>query len=163
MLNPATLKENVDWMRIGNSEVVKYRDGLSMDGQMIEFAKLAGMMTRASMLDVNSGAFQLGMKQFEEKAMSATAFAWQTGPEGKTNEIAAGRAYMRLALKAQELGLAIHPWSQSLQEYPEMSELYREIHDLIGAGGRIQMLVRVGYAAPAVAAPRRGLDALLTT
>jgi hypothetical protein len=161
MLTPYTLKESVDLMRMGNSEVVKYRDGLSMDGQMIEFAKLAGMMTPASMMDTKSETFQLGMKQYEEKAASAKAFAWLTGPEGKANELAAGRAYMRLALKAQELGLAIHPWSQSLQEYSEMAGLYREVHDLIGAGQRIQMLVRVGYAAPVVAAPRRGLDALM--
>jgi hypothetical protein len=161
MLTPYTLKESVDLMRFGNSEVVKYRDGLSMDGQMIEFAKLAGMMTPALMMDTTSETFQLGMKQFEEKAMSAKAFAWLTGPEGKANELAAGRAYMRLALKAQELGLAIHPWSQSLQEYPEMADLYREVHTLIGAGQRIQMLVRVGYAAPVVAAPRRSLDALM--
>jgi hypothetical protein len=161
MLTPATLRENVDWMRIGNSEVVTHRNGLSMDGQMIEFAKLAGMMTPASMLDTNSQAFEIGMKQFEEKAMSAKAFAWQTGPEGRANELSAGRAYMRFALKAQELELAIHPWSQSLQEYPEMAELYREVHDLIGAGQRIQMLVRVGYAASVVASPRRGLDAML--
>jgi hypothetical protein len=161
MLTPATLKESVDWMRIGNSEVVKHRDGLSIDGQMIEFAKLAGMVTHASMMDTTSEAFQLGMKQFEEKAVSARAFAWQTGPEGKANELAAGRAYVRMALKAEEVGLAIHPWSQSLQEYPEMAELYREVHDLIGAGQRIQMLVRVGHAAPVVAAPRRSVDALV--
>jgi nitroreductase len=163
MLTPATCKENADWMRIGNSAVVQHRDGLSMDGQMMEFAKLAGMMTHASMADTTSEAFKIGMKQFEEKATSARAFAWLTAPEGKTSELAAGRAYMRLALKAQELGLAIHPWSQSLQEYPEMADLYREVHDLIGAGQRIQMLVRVGYAAPVVAAPRRGLDALMTS
>jgi hypothetical protein len=161
MTTPATVKENADWMRIGNTAVVQHRDGLSMDGQMMEFAKLAGIMNHASMLDPASEASKIGMKQFEEKAMSARAFAWLTAPEGKTSELAAGRAYMRLALKAQELGLAIHPWSQSLQEYPEMADIYREVHDLVGEGERIQMLVRVGYAAPVVAAPRRGLDALM--
>jgi hypothetical protein len=161
MLTPHVLKETVDLMRIGNSESVKYRDGLIMDGQMIEFAKLAGMMSHASMMDPTSQAFKLGMDQFQEKAMSARAFAWLLGGEGRGGELSAGRAYARLNLKATELGLAIHPWSQSLQEYPEIRSLYDEVHGLIGEGQRIQMLVRVGHADPVVAAPRRGIEALM--
>ena len=57
------------------------------------------------------------------------------------------------------MGLAIHPWSQTLQEFPEMRSLYDEVHALIGAGKRVQMLVRVGYADPVIPAPRRGLAA----
>ncbi|MDP3740563.1 MAG: hypothetical protein Q8R02_24465 [Hyphomonadaceae bacterium] len=168
MLTPYTLQESVDLMRIGNSETVKYRDGLSMDGQMMEFGKLAGMITHASMADTHSETFKIGMKQFEEMAASARAFAWITGGEGRAGELAAGRAYARLNLKATELGLAIHPWSQSLQEYPEMRALYDEVHSLIGGGqiggnGRVQMLVRTGYADPVVPAPRRGVDALFAS
>ncbi len=161
MLNHRTLKESVDLMRIGNSESVKHRDGLTLDGQMIEFAKIAGVMSHESMLDPMSDAFKLGMDQFREKAASARAFAWITGGEGRRGQIDAGRAYARLALKAAELKLAIHPWSQSLQEYPEMRGLYEEVHGLIGGGQRIQMLVRVGHADPVVAAPRRGVEALM--
>ena len=129
---------------------------------MIEFGKLAGMISRASMADPKSDAFKIGMDQFQEKAMSAHAFAWLTGGETRAEELAAGRAYARLALKAAELKLAIHPWSQSLQEYSEMASLYQEVHALIGGTKRIQMLVRVGHADPVVAAPRRGLDDLVS-
>jgi hypothetical protein len=138
-----------------------HRDGLMLEGQMIEFGKLAGMISRASMADTKSEAFRIGMDQFEEKAMSARAFAWLTGGETRADELSAGRAYARLALKAAELNLAIHPWSQSLQEYPEMAALYDEVHGLIGGAGRIQMLVRVGHADPVPATPRRGLDGLV--
>ena len=62
-----------------------------------------------------------------------------------------------------ELGLAIHPWSQSLQEYAEMKPLYDEVHGLIGEGRRVEMLVRVGYAEPVEPAPRRGLEDLVRT
>lgn len=161
MLTHQTLKESVDLMRIGNGEIEKHRDGISLDGQMMEFAKLTGMVDREAMLDPKSTAFKMGLDQYRSAAATARAFAWLTGPEGRAAEIAAGRAYARFALKVAELDLAIHPWSQSLQEFPEMRSLYNEVHELIGSGQRIQMLVRVGYAAPVMAAPRRGLEALI--
>lgn len=157
-----TMKESVDVMRIGRAEVEKDRDGLAMDGQFMEFAKLAGMMKRQDLLDPKSQTFKVGMDQYREKAQSARAFAWLLNDPGtRAAEIGAGRAYARFALKAAELGLAVHPWSQSLQEYPEMKSLYDEVHGLIGEGRRIQMLVRVGHAAPVPHAPRRGLDAIM--
>ena len=161
MLTQRTLKESVDLMRIGNAEIEKYRDGISLDGQMMEFAKATGMVTREALLDTRSSAFQMGMDQYREMAGSARAFAWLNGSEGRMAEVAAGRAYVRFALKVAELGLAIHPWSQSLQEFPEMRPLYDEVHGLIGSGQRIHMLVRLGYAAPDVVAPRRGLGVLI--
>jgi hypothetical protein len=68
---------------------------------------------------------------------------------------------VRLNLMATQLGLGIHPWSQALQEYPEMQDLYRETHDQIGDSQRIQMLFRIGYARPIIPTPRRGLEAHL--
>ncbi len=42
----------------------------------------------------------------------------------------------------------MHPWSQALQEYEEMADLYAEAKTLLGAGAgeTVQMLARVGYA-----------------
>lgn len=161
-----TMKESTDLMRIGRDEVNQWRDGLVLEGQMIEFARLTGMVTREALLDAKSDAFKMGMDQYREKAASARAFAWLItadlgGELARLMQLDAGRAYARLTLKATQLGLAVHPWSQTLQEYPEMQLLYREVHDLIGEGGRLQMFVRVGYADAVIAAPRRGLDALL--
>jgi hypothetical protein len=160
------MKESTDLMRIGRDEVNQWRDGLVLEGQMIEFARLTGMVTREALLDAKSDAFKMGMDQYREKAASARAFAWLItadlgGELARLMQLDAGRAYARLTLKATQLGLAVHPWSQTLQEYPEMQLLYSEVHDLIGEGGRLQMFVRVGYADAVIAAPRRGLDALL--
>ncbi len=160
-----TMKESTDLMRIGRDEVNQWRDGLLLEGQVMEFAKATGMVTREALLDTRSDAFKMGMDQYREKADSARAFAWLItadlgGELARSIQLDAGRAYARLNLKAAELGLAIHPWSQTLQEYPEMQPLYGEVHDLIGDGGRLQMFVRVGYADAVIAAPRRGVDAL---
>ena len=102
----------------------------------------------------------MGLDMYRSKAASARAFVWLVNDhDGRASELNAGRAYARLALKTAELGLAIHPWSQTLQEFSEMRSLYEEVHRLIGEGKRVQMLARAGYADPVIPAPRRGLDA----
>lgn len=159
---PATWMESVDLMRFGPSEVARHRDGLSMEGPMLGALSAAGIVTRKTLADPGSQAFQQGLDMYRPLAQSARAFAWITNDgQSREGEIAAGRAYMRLALEAEALGLAIHPWSQALQEYKEMAALYEEVHELIGNGQRLQMLVRVGYAKPVFPAPRRGLEPLL--
>jgi len=151
----ATWMESVNLVRIGPREVAANADGLAFDAPMLSALGMAGLVTRAQLADMTSTAFTSGMSMFEKCAASARAFAWITN-DGTTraSQIAAGRAYARMALKATELGLAIHPWSQALQEYPEMASLYRQVHDRIGGGQRLQMLVRVGYAPSVEPAPR---------
>jgi len=50
-----------------------------------------------------------------------------------------------------------------LQEYPEMADLQRRFLDVAGAarGATVQMLFRLGYAAPPPPTPRRPLDAIV--
>ena len=123
-----------------------------------------GILTRETLADPGSQAFQQGLDMFRPLAASARAFVWIANDgQSREGELAAGRAYMRLALQAEALGLALHPWSQALQEYPEMADLFDEVHALIGEGRRLQMLVRVGYAARVGPSPRRGLAAHLMT
>ncbi|MFN7054360.1 Acg family FMN-binding oxidoreductase [Hyphomonas sp.] len=161
VLTPATWKESLDVMRIGAGEVARHRDGLSLEGPMLGALSAAGILTRETLADPSSQAFRQGLDMYRPLAASARAFAWIANDgASREGEIAAGRAYMRLALTAEALGLAIHPWSQALQEYAEMEALYEEVHALIGGGQRLQMLVRAGYASPVVPAPRRGLSAL---
>ena len=159
-LTHRTMKESVDLMRIGKAEVAQWRDGIVFEGPMMEFARMTGMLSREAMLDPQSDVFRQGLDMYRPKAASARAFAWLVNYHAsRASELEAGRAYARLALKAAELGLAIHPWSQTLQEFPEMRTLYDEVHALIGEGKRVQMLVRAGYADPVIPAPRRGLEA----
>lgn len=159
-LTAYTMQESIDLMRIGPQEVARHGDGLTLEGPVIGLGKLFGAVSRKALEDPTSTAFKQGLDMFRARAASARAFAWLTN-HGATREgeLAAGRAYMRLTLEAAALGLAVHPWSQALQEYPEIADLYTEVHDLIGGGDRLQMLVRVGYAKPVGPAPRRGLAA----
>jgi len=159
-LTSRTMKESIDLMRIGKAEVEQWRDGLVLEGPMMELARMTGMISHEALLDPKSEAFRMGLDMYRPKAASARAFVWLVNDHvGRASELNAGRAYARLALKAAELELAIHPWSQTLQEFPEMRSLYEEVHTLIGEGKRVQMLVRAGYADPVIPSPRRGLDA----
>ncbi len=161
-LTAYTMQESIDLMRIGPQEVARHGDGLTLEGPVIGLGKLFGAVSREALEDPTSSAFKQGMDMFRARAASARAFAWLTNDgAAREGQLAAGRAYMRLTLEATAQGLAVHPWSQALQEYPEIADLYAEVHDLIGGGQTLQMLVRAGYAKPVIHAPRRGLSAHL--
>jgi len=162
IMTPAANQESVDLMRIGATEVTANPDGIPLEGAMIEVGRRLGMVTREALADPTSRAFQQGLDLYKKMAMSARAFGWiSSSNKSRTDQLNAGRAYVRVNLQATALNLAIHPWSQALQEYPEMRELYDEAHRLIGRGERVQMLYRIGYAKAIKPAPRRGLQAHL--
>jgi len=159
---PAANQESVDLMRIGAAEVTANPDGIELEGPIFEAGRLLGVMTRQTMADPKSTAFQQGLELYRAMAMSGRAFGWITNDnQSRIDQINAGRAYVRLNLTATSLGLGIHPWSQALQEYAEMNDLYREVHELLAGGRRIQMLYRIGYGPQITPTPRRGLEAHL--
>ena len=158
----ATHMESVNVMRIGRREVAANPDGITLEGPMITAAKLAGAVTRSTLADPSSSAFRQGLDMYREKAASAPAFVWITNDGGtREGQLNAGAAWLRLNLAATAEGLAVHPWSQSLQEYPQMASLYDDVHALIGGGGRIQMLARIGYASDVGPSPRWPLETVL--
>jgi len=113
------------------------------------------------LLDPNSQASQEGAKLWRAAAETAPAFIWVLGKgNSRTDQIEAGRAYVRLNLAATGLGLAMHPWSMTLQEYPEMAGLYAQTQQRFGASAAapVHMLARIGYGNPVSPAPRRGLS-----
>ncbi|WP_333586600.1 Acg family FMN-binding oxidoreductase [Phenylobacterium sp.] len=159
---PAAMQESVDLMRIGAREVAANPDGIELEGPMFALGRLAGVVTHETLGDPEATAFKQGLDLYRSLALSARAFGWLLTEDGsRAAQLEAGRAYVRLNLKAAQLGLAIHPWSQALQEYPEMRDLYAEAHAEIGDSRRIQMLFRIGYGRPVIPTPRRGLEAHL--
>lgn len=162
VMTPTAMQESVDLMRIGAREVAANPDGIALDGIGAELGGLAGMVTRQALGNPSSTAFRKGLDYYRDIAMSARAFGWITNTnQSRADQLNAGRAYVRMNLTATELGLSVHPWSQALQEYEEMADIFQEIHDLIGQEERIQMLYRIGYASETEPAPRRGLEAHL--
>jgi len=82
-----------------------------------------------------------------------------TDGNSREDQIAAGRRWLRLNLATTELGLALHPVSQALQEYPEMAPYYAKAHEMLATEGQtVQMLGRLGYGPETPVSPRWPLE-----
>jgi hypothetical protein len=159
-LTPATFRESVDLMRIGAAEVIANPDGIALTGPVIEALKLTGQMSREQMTDTGSTAFKAGVDRYREMIAATPAFVWiTTTANGKMDQLRAGEAYLRANLAATGRGLAMHPVSQTLQEFAEMAELRAKMEAILG--GPAQMLARVGYGAQSEPSPRWPLAAKL--
>ena len=159
-----TMMETVRLLRIGRDEVDAAGDGLALTGPMIEATRLLGLTSRETLADPTSTAFKIGLDGQRVVYDSVPAALWiSTQGNTRADQLDAGRRYVRATLRAAALGLAIHPMSQSLQEYPEMAGHFNAVHALLGVSRdqRIQMLARVGLAPPVAPAARLPLQSHL--
>jgi len=157
-------EETYGWLRFGEAERARHRDGLFIDVPVPGLLRAVGMLDREDIVNPESGANKQAAAEWRRKIDTAPAFMWLTTPDDTpTQRLFAGRAYARMNLAATAAGLAMHPWSQALQEYEAMADLYAEAKTLLGAGAgeTVQMLVRVGYAEPVEPSARRDLSAFL--
>jgi hypothetical protein len=161
ILDPQAFQESVDLMRIGRAEIEANPDGISLGGAFLETLSLVGVLDRKQLADPNSSAFQVGLDMVDDQALTSMGFVWiNTRSNGRREQIAAGRSYLRVALRVTNLGLAMQPMSQALQEYPAMQPYYKKIHSMLtdGTEERVQMLARLGYAAKIAPSPRWALS-----
>jgi hypothetical protein len=143
--------ESVALMRLGSAAVAAQPDGISLWGPQMDAMLASGQLTREAMAMGQPG-WQFGVAQYRAIFEGTNAFVWQVS-RGNTRaeQLMAGRDWLRLNLAATAQGLAVQPVSQALQEFPAMAGPYREIHALLGQGGTVQMLGRLGH--PLRAAP----------
>ncbi|MBL4749497.1 MAG: twin-arginine translocation pathway signal protein [Amylibacter sp.] len=157
---PRIWKESVDLMRLGVVEVDANPDGISLTGGLMEIMTTTGILTRENSMDMQSTGFRKGMEIFHTKLHATPAYVYLKSQQNTPDDqVAIGRQWARLNLKTTEMGLSLHPVSQALQEYPEMAEQYRNIHDLlVKPGETVQMLGRLGYGPDVPPAPRWPLE-----
>lgn len=162
--HPQTHLESTRLTRIGAAEVRANPDGISLSGPAIEAARLAGMLTRENMKDPDSRAFSETKNFYLNAIDTAQAFGWINSPgNSRVDQINAGAGWVRLHLAATQIGLALHPLSQVLQEFPAMSDLFDEFHRFVGVDQpeRVQGLFRFGYAKSPAPSPRWPLESRL--
>ena len=169
---PRTVMESIHLTRVGPSEILKHRDGISINGLMVRALDSLGQFDRSTPPAPGSAAYKAMMDRFEGHSRTSMGFVWLSAKNRRTDQIRAGQAYLRLQLKATELGLGVHPMSQALQEFAEMAPHYARAHQLMlnrPAPGSpddetVQMFCRLGYTAqPAPATPRRPLASFVRT
>jgi hypothetical protein len=156
------------WFRFNEKQRRSHRDGLSIPqigtdgwkGRLIEWTLLNG--SRAMWFSPLSTRSVL--KTYRAGIESARAVALlKTRTNDQLDWLKVGRGFARFQLALTSLGLTCHPYSQVLQEYPEMAQLQAEFNRLLGVQGaeKIQMAVRIGRAQRAYVAPRRDAEELL--
>ncbi|MCG8695068.1 MAG: nitroreductase family protein [Minwuiales bacterium] len=154
---PRTLMESIRLMRIGKAEIEANPDGIDLGGPMMDSLKVFGLIDREQMADPASTAFKQGLEIYRAITQTAMGYVWiVTDGNSRAAQLDAGRRYVRANLAATAAGLAMHPLSQALQEYPEMSALYRELRETLDVsdGRTAQMLARVGYGPEIGPSPR---------
>jgi hypothetical protein len=158
---PRTWNESVELTRVGRREIEARPDGIDLGGAFIEAVNLFGLASQEAQRDPTSFAYRSTMDMYRAMLAATPAYAvLTTAGNSRTDQIAAGRQWLRLNLTTTALGLALHPVSQALQEYPEMAGPYARAHDLLaGPGETVQMLGRLGYGPTVPRTPRWPLEA----
>jgi len=170
---PRTVMESAQLTRVGPQEIARHRDGISINSPMLRLASAVGLYDRSQPPAEGSTAFDQVMARFSGHSRTAMGFVWLSTPTarhaaaGTTRhaEVQAGRAYLRLQLRATALGLQMHPMSQAPQEFPEMKPWYDRLHQLLlgqpAEQETVQMFCRIGYCAEQQHTPRRPLETFL--
>ena len=167
LLTPRTMMESIKLIRLGPDEILKYRDGISINSPMVRALSAAGMFDRNAAQPEGSAGYKNAMARFVGHSRTAMGFVWLSTPgNSRSQQVNAGRAYVRMQLKATEIGLGVHPMSQALQEFTEMKPFYDKAHQLLlgqsapqtVGDNTVQMFCRLGYTPePAPSTPRRDL------
>jgi hypothetical protein len=167
MATPGTALENLRLLRVGPQEILEHRDGFSINDPALRIAIALGQFDRSVPAAEDSPPFRQACQMFEDQAGTAMGFVWlSTRGNSRTDQIAAGRAFVRQQLRATDLGVGMHPMSQPLEEFAEMAPHHAAAHDLLlgtapprdARSPTVQMMCRIGYPmAPVPAAPRRAL------
>ncbi|MEM9967610.1 MAG: twin-arginine translocation pathway signal protein [Pseudomonadota bacterium] len=160
-LTPRTMKESVDLMRMGKAEINATPDGIDLGGAFLESMMALGLLDKEALADPESTGFQQGLDIYQKMLEATPAYVVLTSAHNTVeDQITIGRRWLRLNLTTTRMGLALHPVSQALQEYPEMAPHYKVAHDLLAPDGHtVQMLGRLGYGPATPRTPRWPLEA----
>jgi hypothetical protein len=162
-------EESRVWSRFSERERAEKRDGMSLPQVGIVGPTLRLREWYLKHGDIRRWNSKTSINAFLKGIRAGLASAeglllLKTATNTQQDWIRAGRAYVRASLAAARLGLQMHPYSQVLQEFPEMAELQRQFNDLMGVTGeeKIQMAVRLGKGPTPYYSYRRNKESLVT-
>lgn len=170
---PRTMMESIKLLRVGPEEILDKRDGIPITSAFVVALNKVGMFDRSTAPLPGSTGYKNALARFEGHSRTSMGFVWLSTPgNSRSQQIAVGRAYVRLQLTGTDMGLGVHPMSQPLQEFAEMKPFVEQAHQLLlgkpapRAPGdeTVQMFCRLGYTpAPVPATPRRPLEVFIKT
>jgi hypothetical protein len=162
---PRTWLESAHLMRIGPAAIAQHRDGIATASAMPRLMHAVGLFDPLQVPVRGSSLHGQVMDRFDA-FQTGSGYLWlASAGNGRREQLASGRAYVRAHLMASATGVDMHPLSQALQEFAEVREQRMAVHRLLGldpAQHTLQMLARVGYGVtPAGPSPRRELQGLV--
>ena len=154
--------ETIKMFRFNDNEAQTLRDGFGVSQTGITGVKkfiAETFFLNRKKVEADPSEFGTQAVEMTQKVSESTnTFAWLTS-SGNTrlDQVKIGRDYCRINLQTSMMGLAQHPMSQVLQEYTDMRELQVEFKKQFGIpeSDTVQMLFRIGKAAPTTHGPRR--------
>ncbi|MCF8465765.1 MAG: hypothetical protein K9G33_00025 [Sneathiella sp.] len=162
---PRTLLESIERLRIGADEIAENPDGIALHGPFFWWSRRLGLMSPEKATTPGTLAYQGGTDYAMGWVEGTYNMGWLiTSDNSRSTQVKAGRTYVRLNLTATAQGVAMHPVSQILQEYPEMRDIQRAFltHLGISEPGTVQMFYRLGYQTDVSPSPRRKMPDILT-
>lgn len=160
------MREMLSVTRVGRKEIAHYRDGVAVQGFLPELAATLGMFPRDRIPAPDSTVMKSMREMGKQQAMTSVAWMWLVSTNNSlAQQIAAGRAFVRLHLRASQLGIALQPMSQLLEEFPSVASYRSDLYDNLDIpdGATVQMLVRLGFVPPGSSdspSLRRPIDAV---
>jgi len=147
--NNEVQQEGFELFRPNEWKKNEYRYGFSLNGQGLPAANvhlMQGLISLFPFLNSPEASGKAFLSQAESAVENTPAYALIiTKGNSRTEQVEAGIIYSRFLLTATDMGYAMQPMSQALEEYPEMAEIYQEIHrEYAGENETIQMLLRLG-------------------
>ena len=162
--NEEVQQEGFELFRPNEWKKNEYRYGFSLNGQGLPAANvhlMQGLISLFPSLNSPEASGKSFLSQAESAVENTPTYALIiTKGNTRTEQVEAGILYSRFLLTATDMGYAMQPMSQAIEEYPEMAEIYQEIHrEYAGENETIQMLIRVGVPEKEVS-PTMRLDVM---
>lgn len=160
--------ETLNYFRFTDQEVRESPDGIGFAqsgyGRVVRFFIGMFFLSRDRATSSQSLFLENAVKKVRRQTAGAGGIGWlSTKSDHRIEQIRVGRAFQRIHLKATSLGIALHPITQPLADYPDMRDLRSRLYEFLGTPDThtIQMIFRLGFASPVPSSPRRELDAFL--
>ena len=157
-----TNEESRIWFRFNDKEIQTKRDGIALPDQGLSgftrwMAETFFMGPEPEKFHDKKG-LDIFLSRYKEKIDSTKGIVyWKTKTNTQKDWILTGMDYARFHLAVTSLGLKMHPFSQALQEFPEMEKERAKLELLTGITGKekVQMIVRLGRSGYRYFTPRR--------
>ena len=150
-----TQTELTRWLRLNPKSANKNRDGLTLQSMGINGLKAWFMRHFVKPEDFLKASFrEKGVEAVSEQTRQGGGWIVLTSQDNSVGQlIETGRAFQRIALKACERNIGLHPMSQYLEEAGGKEDIRSEHRPEL----RPQFLIRAGYVSefPEPVSPRR--------